>query len=103
MLFRSVPQFAASRNIAGEILAVVLVVEACKKISDLEELVIYYDYAGIECWAKGLWKANTLIARTYQHSISDLPFRLSFRKVKAHSGNVYNERADSLAKAACGL
>lgn len=97
------PAFAGARNVAGEVMAATLVIEACKKIPQLDELTLYYDYAGIECWPKGQWRANTELSRSYRESTKDLPFSLSFRKVKAHSGDPNNEKADILAKKACGL
>lgn len=97
------PPYLKARNVAGEVMAVILVLKACERIPNLEELTIYYDYAGLECWAKGLWRANSPIAQMYKEAVSNLPYKLSFRKVKAHSGNTYNEQADALAKAACGL
>lgn len=97
------PLYAKSRNVAGEVLAASLIVEACKVIKDLEELTLYYDYAGIECWAKGTWRANNVLSQSYKQFTQNLPFTLSFRKVKAHTGDRYNEEADVLAKKACGL
>lgn len=97
------PAFIGFRNVAGEVMAATLVIEACKRVPDLEELTLYYDYAGIECWAKGSWRANTALSRGYRDAVKDLPFKLSFRKVKAHTGDEYNEAADKLAKQACGL
>lgn len=97
------PAFVTARNVAGEIMAATLVIEACKRVPNIEELTLYYDYAGIECWAKGSWRANTTLSREYKEMVEGLPFKLSFRKVKAHTGDRYNEMADSLAKKACGL
>lgn len=97
------PAYVGSRNVAGEVMAATLVIEACKAVPSLEELTLYYDYAGIECWAKGSWRANTTLSREYKEAVKILPFRLSFRKVKAHTGDEFNEKADRLAKEACGL
>lgn len=97
------PAFVNSRNVAGEVMAAILVIEACKRIPGLGELTIYYDYAGIECWANGNWRANTVLSREYRDAVRSLPFKISFRKVKAHSGDLNNEKADRLAKEACGL
>lgn len=97
------PIYARSRNVAGEVLAASMVVEICKKVPNLEELTLYYDYAGIECWVKGTWRTNTSLSQNYSRAMQGLPFKLSFRKVKAHTGVQYNEEADALAKKACGL
>lgn len=103
------PVFARSRNVAGEILAISIILQCCKEIPTMEELTVFYDYAGIECWAKsalglkGGWNANTKISKEYQQIVRSVPFRLVFKHVKAHSGDVYNDMADLLAKKACGL
>ena len=34
------PAFIGSRNVAGEVMAATLVIEACKKVPDLEELTL---------------------------------------------------------------
>jgi ribonuclease HI len=97
------PDFVKSRNVAGEVLAATLVLAACKEVPELTELTLYYDYAGIECWVNGLWKANTKLSKGYREFAKTMPFKLLFRKVKSHSGNTFNELADSLAKKACSL
>ena len=45
------------RNVAGEVLGSMAAIEKAVELG-LEELSIYYDYMGIEMWAKGLWKRN---------------------------------------------
>lgn len=97
------PTYAKSRNVAGEVMAALLVAEACKKVPDLEELTLFYDYAGLECWVSGIWRANTSLSQLYRDFMRGLPFKVTFKKVKAHSGDKYNEEADHLARAACGL
>ena len=69
------------------------------------QVCIYYDYEGIEKWANGSWKANKIKTQEYQKKV--IQYRESmdivFVKVLAHSGDVYNERADKLAKKAVGI
>ena len=48
---------ASMRNVAGEVLGSMAAIEKAVELG-LEELSIYYDYMGIEMWAKGLWKRN---------------------------------------------
>ena len=66
------------------------------------EIEICYDYQGIEKWAVGEWKTNHILTQKYAQFMakSGENVRIDFRKVKAHSGNYYNEQADKLAKAA---
>ena len=60
---------------------------------------------GIEKWATGEWKANKCGTKMYKAYFDSIKDRLSvvFYKVKAHSGNEYNEEADRLAKNALGI
>lgn len=97
------PAFAKSRNVAGEVVAAALVMNGCRDLPNIEELTIYYDYNGIRCWYERTWKANSVVARTYLASVRDLGFKVTFKKVKAHSGDTFNDMADELAKKACGL
>ena len=87
---------ALSRNIDGEVEATIKAIEW--GIAHNENLIIYYDYLGIECWAKGTWKAKSPIAIYYQRFIKNIPIEVKFVKVKSHSGDKYNEIADALAK-----
>lgn len=97
------PAFIKSRNVAGEVLAAVTAIAICNKMENIEKLTIHYDYSGIECWATGVWRANAPISKVYQDAVKSAKYPLEFKKVKAHSGNEWNELADRLAKEACGL
>ena len=48
-------KFCSMRNVAGEITGCIAAVSKAEEIG-LEKLTIYYDYTGIEQWAKGTWK-----------------------------------------------
>ena len=68
-------------------------------------LDLYYDYEGIEKWCTGEWKTNkrgTIDYKEYYNSVKDV-LDVRFIKVKGHSGDKYNDMADSLAKAAAGV
>ena len=90
-----------SRNVAGEIMgakcAISYAISQKKK-----NISIYYDYQGIERWANKSWKANLPLTKEYVSFIDEARkhINIDFTHVKAHSGIVYNERADSLAKEA---
>lgn len=93
------PNAVKSRQISGEIQAVLEVlkyVETEKKT----EINIFYDYLGLEKWAKKLWIANTEIAKYYIDILSQSTIAIRWNKVQAHTGNIYNEMADRLAKSA---
>jgi viroplasmin and RNaseH domain-containing protein len=92
-------QMAVMRNVAGEIKGAMRAMEWAIE-HDKKDLQIYYDYTGIENWAKGNWKANKKGTRDYQEYYNSIKNKLNveFRKVKAHSGDKYNDEADQLAK-----
>ena len=97
-------KMAEMRNVAGEIKGAEFVMRYCVE-KGIKSVKIVYDYMGIEAWATGRWKTNkegTSAYKAYYDSIKD---RLSveFLKVKGHSGDKYNDRADALAKEALGI
>lgn len=67
-----------------------------------EKIHVYYDYAGLEKWAKKEWRANKKTTKRYQDTMEELmkQIQVDFIKVAAHTGDFYNERADDLAKQA---
>ncbi|NLN48120.1 MAG: RNase H [Clostridiales bacterium] len=91
--------YMTSRNVAGEIEgvknAILWAIENKKK-----EIIVYYDYEGIEKWAKKQWKANKELTLGYRNFYGEKLklIKVDFRHVKAHSGIYYNEKADELAK-----
>lgn len=97
-----------SRNIAGEIQAVVIALRYIYKQcvannTDAPEVTvnIYHDYIGLSAWAKGEWKAKKQDSIFYQRTVGAAMkyMNIVFHKVEAHSGVTFNERADELAKA----
>lgn len=95
------PEYIQMRNVAGEITASKKAVEwaIAKGASDI---VIYYDYAGIEKWAAGEWKTNRMGTEEYRQFMQEASEKITvhFQKVAAHTGVELNERADQLAKSA---
>ena len=95
------PESLAIRNVAGEMLgAMYAALWACK--NEFKALDIYYDYAGIEKWAVGDWKAKNALTQKYAAFMQKYQklMTISFVKVAAHTGDYYNEQVDQLAKAA---
>ena len=91
----------ALRNVSGEVegamKAIVYAIE-----NGYKDIVLCYDYQGIESWALGTWKRNNRITQNYNEFMQE-KFKLikvRFKKIKGHSGNKFNDRADILAKKA---
>ena len=92
------------KGIAGEILAVMVAIEKAITL-EAKEIIINYDFAGIENWATNKSKRRKNGAKMYYNYIqmAKEQIHIEFRKVKAHSGNELNNRADKLARKAVGL
>ena len=98
------PDLVDMRNVAGEIKGSEFVMQYCID-NNIKTIDIYYDYAGIEKWCTGEWKANKTGTMNYAIFYATIKDRLNvnFIKVKGHSGDKYNDLADSLAKSALNI
>lgn len=97
------PELAEMRNVAGEIMGAAQAMKSAAA-RNLPELVIYHDYEGIAKWCTGEWKTKKKWTKKYKAFYDEMSQQLSisFVKVEAHSGDMYNDRADRLAKDAVG-
>ena len=92
------------RNVAGEIYGVLEALRLLFKINqssrDVDSVTVYHDYEGLQKWADGEWKAKKVATQDYRDRVAKarqyLP--IQFVKVKAHSSDRLNEKADALAK-----
>lgn len=93
------PDALQQRNVAGEMIASMLAVKWALA-NGYEELTIFYDYSGIECWVTGSWKAKNELTRKYRDwmQAKSRELNIFFKKVAAHTNDTLNERADKLAK-----
>lgn len=89
------------RNVSGEVMGAMKAVEYALK-ENYEEITICFDYQGVESWALGTWKRNNRITQGYHEFMKNQmkKIKIKFKKIKGHSGNRYNDMADSLAKRA---
>lgn len=95
-------ELASMRNVAGEIMGAELAMQEAVR-RGAKRLTIFHDYQGIASWCLGEWKTNkegTIAYKRYYDSLADR-LVISFQKVKGHSGDEWNDRADELARAAC--
>ena len=70
--------------------------------NNYQHIEIRYDYEGIKKWVQGEWKAKNKFVKIYVERMNKLmkDINITFTKVMAHSGDKYNDMADSLAKTA---
>ena len=96
-------ELSTMHNVAGEIEGSMKAMDYCLA-HGIKSLALYYDYEGIEKWCTGAWKANKEGTKHYRDFYLALKDRLDvkFIKVKGHSGEPGNEKADSLARQALG-
>lgn len=92
-------QDVSSRNVIGEIWGALLGVTIAIK-GKYKEVELMYDFANLERWAIGTYKANTSLSKMYTNKMQNMMKQINiiFTKVEAHTGVTYNERADVLAK-----
>lgn len=95
------PEAAVMRNVAGEIAAALY---AVKRAAELGVTIrIFHDYAGIAFWVTGEWRAKNEFTQRYAKLMDEYQGIYVFEKVKAHTGNKFNEYVDKKAKAALGI
>ncbi len=86
-----------TEQIAGEIYAVKKAIEWCREKS-INEVSIFYDYKGLEKWAIGEWKTNIPVTKEYADFVRESGINIHWHKVDSHTNNIWNDRADQLAK-----
>ncbi len=92
------------RNVAGELFAVAVSIKWAVE-NGYKSITLHHDYSGIAHWAKGEWKRKQEGTINYKKFIDDISekINISFVKVKGHSGDLYNDMADELAKEALNI
>lgn len=94
--------FASSRNIAGEVFGVLTALDWAVS-NGCEKIKIYHDLEHVAKWATGDYKADTEISKYYIRQLEKKfngCIKYEFAKVKGHSNNTFNEKADQLASSA---
>ena len=94
-------KYATSRNVAGELLAVLAGVELAKDLG-FSVFNIIYDYQGVGSWYSGEWNCNGELQAKYVSLLCNFREQnglvYNFIKIKGHSNVVGNKHADTLAK-----
>ena len=80
------------QNVTAELTAAMKAVEWAVN-RRYSNIIIYHDFIGISKIVTGEWGVKTPFTRFYK--------KFSFEFIKSHSGDIYNDMADKLAKA-CG-
>ncbi|AUB67288.1 ribonuclease H (plasmid) [Bacillus cereus] len=94
----------ATHNVGAELMGARRAVELALA-NGWKHMILYYDYTGIENFATQAWRAKNPQTQEYQDFMQKYMrnIEIQFVKVKAHSGNEYNDLADRLAKYATNL
>lgn len=99
------PQFTSANNAGGEVIAAMFGIIDAANICNKEDSIInvHYDYKGVRDFIVGDYTARKDGMIIYVGVIDKLMkenpnIKLKFHKVKAHSGDKYNEVADMIAK-----
>lgn len=92
--------FSSSRNVAGEVYAVLTALDWAVS-NGYDRIKIYHDLESLAQWADGTYKATSEISKYYVSRLREQfsgIINFEFVKVKGHSGNPYNNKADLLAE-----
>ena len=92
-------ELAQMRNVGGELRSAMFSMQMTIE-KGYKDLIIYYDYEGIEKWANKTWRAKNKYTQAYRNFVDEMRnyINIEFHKVQAHNGDEYNELADKLAK-----
>ena len=84
-------------QIGGEIKAAEFAVQWAK--DNNTKININHDYTGVSLWATGVWRAKNPHTKAYQAFMQENSNYInSYKKVKAHGTDVWNNFVDELAK-----
>ena len=92
---------ALIRNVAGELLGAMYATKWAIQ-HEYKGIEICHDYEGIAKWITGEWRAKNEMVQQYVEKMNQFKkhINITFKKVKAHANDEFNEEADRLAKEA---
>lgn len=94
------------RNIEGEIAAATAALKYVRNDPDCQSVTIHYDCEGVRSWVDGGWKAEQLYSKNYVALVNECRLSgmsVNYSHIKSHTGELYNECVDKLARYACGI
>lgn len=93
------PKYLNQQQIGGEVVAVLQGLSRAV-YKEYHHVEIVYDFSGIKEWPTGEWTTKSEIANAYVYHLKkyNKEIDITFKKVKSHSGNKFNDQADRLAK-----
>ena len=97
--FTGKDEFTSQRNAAGEIYAMIRSIQLIKA-NGFNNIRFYHDYLGVAYFINGAWRPKNDLTRRYLEYFTKHMngINCAFEYVPAHTGNMYNEMADKLAK-----
>ncbi len=97
-------ELSSMRNVAGEIFGSMAAMEYCMD-HGIGAVTIFHDYEGIAAWCMRRWKTNKQGTADYVrfYDKASEKVEITFKKVRGHSGDTFNDLADKLAKQALGI
>lgn len=92
---------AFSRQIDGEVLATKKALIWASENNQLD-IKLFFDYKGNEKWFTGEWRGKSKVAKSYvkfaeRFKEENENMKIDFIHVKSHTGNKWNDYADTLA------
>ena len=94
------------RQVNGELQGALTGVEFAAS-EGYNRVVLFYDYAGVCQHATGAWERNNSLSEEYYRKINELKekskIEIIFVKVDSHTGDLFNDIADELAKTGAGV
>jgi ribonuclease HI len=90
-------EYVESHQVGGELAATMRVIQWCQE-NAIPAIDIYYDYKGIEAWARGTWKTEKAMTQAYAKFMKESGIKVHWHKVESHTGDTWNDVADELAR-----
>lgn len=82
-----------TRQVAGELMAVLKALEWCKA-KEINEIIIHYDYQGIKSCVTREWQTKNDVTKRYLDIVQASGIQIVWQKVDAYTGVKWNEYVD---------